>query len=181
MGLFEAEMSSNSFQLLGMGETGLLPQVFERRSKYGTPTLGILCSATGVAILSWMSFQEIIEFLNFLYCLGMLLEFAAFVWLRIQQPHLPRPFCIPLSTPGVCALLLPASVFLLVILCLASLKTAVLGAFISMLGFVVYPALEVARQRRWFKFTAIPKSYSKQVEMVDSNHDAHEEGSGLLT
>lgn len=185
MGLFEAEMSSNSFQLLGMGENGLLPQVFERRSKYGTPTLGILCSAAGVIILSWMSFQEIIEFLNFLYCLGMLLEFAAFVWLRIQQPNLIRPFCIPLSTVGVCVLLLPASIFLVGILCLASLKTAVLGVFISMLGFVVYPGLEIARRRRWLKFTVIPKSYSKQVEMVDSSqlassHDAQEEGSGLL-
>ncbi|XP_024371692.1 probable polyamine transporter At3g19553 isoform X1 [Physcomitrium patens] len=182
MGLFEAEMSSNSFQLLGMGENGLLPQVFEQRSKYGTPSLGILCSATGVIILSWMSFQEIIEFLNFLYCFGMLLEFAAFIWLRVQQPNLLRPFCIPLNTAGVSLLLLPPSIFLLSILVLASLKTIILGVFISMLGFVVYPGLEVAKQKRWFKFSASPKIYPKDVEVVgSSSHDAHDEGSGLLT
>jgi amino acid transporter len=57
-------------------------------SKYGTPTYNILLSATGIIILSCMSFQEIIEFLNFLYALGMLLEFAAFIKLRIKKPDL---------------------------------------------------------------------------------------------
>ena len=42
------------------------------RSKHGTPTFSILCSATGVVILSFMSFQEIIEFLNFFYGLGIM-------------------------------------------------------------------------------------------------------------
>ncbi|KAL2612963.1 hypothetical protein R1flu_024655 [Riccia fluitans] len=46
LGLFQAEMSSDSYQLLGMGERGMLPEVFSRRSQYGTPILGILCSAT---------------------------------------------------------------------------------------------------------------------------------------
>lgn len=186
MGLFEAEMSSNSFQLLGMAENGMLPQVFARRSKYGTPTLGILCSAAGVIILSWMSFQEILEFLNFLYCLGMLLEFAAFLWLRIQQPNLVRPFCIPLNTVGVCLLLLPASILIVLILFLASLKTVLLGIFISVLGCVVHPCLEVARRRRWFTFAAISKDYNSMlVELADASqlsttHDVREEVTQLL-
>jgi len=31
MGLFEAEMSSDSFQLLGMAEMGMIPAIFARR------------------------------------------------------------------------------------------------------------------------------------------------------
>lgn len=175
MGLFEAEMSSNSFQLLGMGENGMLPMIFQQRSKYGTPTLGILCSAAGVIVLSCMSFQELLEFVNFLYCFGMFLEFAAFVSLRIHQPNLLRPFCIPLNTSGLCLLLLPPCVFLIVIICLASLKTIVLGTFISMLGWVVYPGMEVAKQRRWFNFVS-SSCESKHVELTH----AHEENSLLL-
>ncbi|KAF9604422.1 hypothetical protein IFM89_006431 [Coptis chinensis] len=92
--LFEAEMSSDAFQLLGMSEMGMLPVIFALRSKY--PTISILCSATGVIFLSWMSFQEIIEFFNFLYSIGMLLEFAAFIKLRIKRPELHRPYKVPL-------------------------------------------------------------------------------------
>jgi amino acid transporter len=183
MGLFEAEMSSDSFQLLGMGEVGMLPQVFEYRSKYGTPSLGILCSAAGVILLSWMTFQEIIEFLNFLYCFGMLLEFAAFIWLRIQKPNLSRPFRIPLSTMGVIIMLLPATMLLLSIILVASIKTLVLSVCISVLGFLIYPGLEVARERRWFNFRAAPKIIplpEVSGPVLQPIHEIHFEESGLL-
>ncbi|KAF9621798.1 hypothetical protein IFM89_028236 [Coptis chinensis] len=42
LGLFEAEMSSDAFQLLRMSEMGMLPAIFALRSKYGTPTISIL-------------------------------------------------------------------------------------------------------------------------------------------
>ena len=79
MGMFVAEMSSDSFQLLGMAERGMLPEFFGKRSRYGTPLIGILFSASGVFLLSWLSFQEIVAAENFLYCFGMILEFIAFV------------------------------------------------------------------------------------------------------
>ena len=39
IGQFEAEMSSDSFQLLGMAERGFLPKGLARRSKHDTPTV----------------------------------------------------------------------------------------------------------------------------------------------
>lgn len=39
IGQFEAEMSSDSFQLLGMAERGFLPRGLARRSKHDTPTV----------------------------------------------------------------------------------------------------------------------------------------------
>jgi amino acid transporter len=152
MGLFEAEMSSDSFQLLGMAETGMLPKIFAIRSKYGTPTLGILFSASGVLLLSWMSFQEIVEFLNFLYCFGMLLEFAAFIWLRMKKPELVRPFRIPVGTIGVILLLLPATVLLIVVMCIASWQTVVISIAVSVLGFITYPALQHVKAKKWMRF-----------------------------
>ncbi|KAK4491141.1 hypothetical protein RD792_001865 [Penstemon davidsonii] len=152
MGLFEAEMSSDAFQLLGMSEIGMLPSIFASRSKYGTPTFSILCSATGVIFLSWMSFQEILEFLNFLYAIGMLFEFAAFIKLRIKKPELHRPYKIPLKTFGATMLCLPPVLLLILVMCLASLKTFLVSGFVILLGFILYPALNCAKQRQWMKF-----------------------------
>ncbi|GAB2287220.1 hypothetical protein Dimus_021602 [Dionaea muscipula] len=55
MGLFEADMSSDAFQLLGMRELRMLSAIFAVRSKYRTPTFGILCSATRIIFLSSIS------------------------------------------------------------------------------------------------------------------------------
>lgn len=152
MGLFEAEMSSDAFQLLGMSEMGMLPAIFATRSKYGTPTFSILCSAAGVIFLSWMSFQEIIEILNFLYSLGMLLEFAAFIKLRMKKPDLHRPYKVPLQTLGVTMLCLPPVLLLLLVMCLASLKTFLVSGAISVVGIFLYPALVQAKDKKWVQF-----------------------------
>ncbi|KAK6136925.1 hypothetical protein DH2020_029331 [Rehmannia glutinosa] len=152
MGLFEAEMSSDAFQLLGMSEIGMLPSVFASRSKYGTPTFSILCSASGVILLSWMSFQEILEFLNFLYAIGMLFEFAAFVKLRIKKPELHRPYKVPLETFGATILCLPPVFLLILVMCLASAQTYLVSGVVILLGFALYPALIHAKDRRWIEF-----------------------------
>ncbi|KAJ0076869.1 hypothetical protein Patl1_35652 [Pistacia atlantica] len=154
LGLFEAEMSGDAFQLLGMSEMGMLPSIFASRSKYGTPTISILCSATGVIFLSWMSFQEILEFLNFLYALGMLLEFAAFTRLRIKKPDLHRPYKVPLQTFGVTMLCLPPAVLLILVMCLASIRTFMVSGAVIVLGFFLYPTLVHAKDRNWARFDA---------------------------
>lgn len=61
VGMFEGEMSADSFQLMGMAERGMLPAAFARRSRHGTPTLAILFSAGGILVLSLMSFLEIVR------------------------------------------------------------------------------------------------------------------------
>lgn len=158
MGLFEAEMSGDAFQLLGMSEMGMLPTIFSSRSKYGTPTFSILCSATGVVFLSWMSFQEIVEFLNFLYSVAMLLEFAAFIKLRIKKPDLHRPYKVPLQTFGVTVLCIPPALLLVLVMCLASAKTFVVSGGVIILGLFLYPAMEHAKAEKWATFDTAPVS-----------------------
>ena len=48
VGQFEAEMSTDSYLLHGMAERGFLPSVFAHKSRHGTPSLGIACSALGI-------------------------------------------------------------------------------------------------------------------------------------
>ncbi|KAG9129806.1 hypothetical protein Leryth_016027 [Lithospermum erythrorhizon] len=160
LGLFEAEMSADAFQLLGMSELGMLPSIFASRSKYGTPTFSILCSASGVIFLSWMTFQEILEFLNFLYALGMLLEFAAFIELRIKKPELRRPYRVPLQTFGAVMLCLPPSFLLILVMCLASFRTYIVSSIVIILGILLYYALELTKNKLWIPITVKESSPS---------------------
>ncbi|KAF3970211.1 hypothetical protein ACB098_07G088500 [Castanea mollissima] len=179
MGLFEAEMSGDAFQLLGMSEMGMLPAIFASRSKYGTPTISILCSATGVIFLSWMSFQEILEFLNFLYAIGMLLEFAAFIKLRMKKPDLHRPYKVPLGTFGVMMLCLPPALMLVLVMCLASLKTFLVSGAVIIIGFLLYPTLVHAKDRKWTQFDAeqppLPINNSMEDHLDESHSQLHQE------
>ncbi|KAI8027696.1 putative polyamine transporter [Camellia lanceoleosa] len=152
LGLFEAEMSSDAFQLLGMSEMGMLPSIFASRSKHGTPTISIVCSATGVIFLSWMSFQEILEFLNFLYAIGMLLELAAFVRLRIKKPDLSRPYRVPVQTFGATMLCVPPALLLVLVMSLASARTYLVSSCVVIVGMFLYPAVNHAKDRKWIRF-----------------------------
>ncbi|KAG6428737.1 hypothetical protein SASPL_112994 [Salvia splendens] len=175
MGLFEAEMSSDAYQLLGMSQIGMLPSVFSIRSKYGTPTFSILCSASGVIFLSWMSFQEILEFLNFLYAIGMLFEFAAFIKLRIQKPELHRPYKVPLDTFGAAMLCLPPVLLLVLVMCLASLKTFIVSAAVIFLGFASYPVLNHAKEQNWIKFNTDATTLRPSADSDLEGHSEHQE------
>ncbi|KAF0887695.1 hypothetical protein E2562_002389 [Oryza meyeriana var. granulata] len=154
MGLFEAEMSSDSFQLLGMAEMGMIPAIFARRSRHGTPTYSILCSAMGVVILSFMSFQEIIEFLNFLYGLGMLAVFAAFVKLRVKDPDLPRPYRIPVGAAGAAVMCVPPVALITTVMCLASVRTLVVSAAVAVAGVAMYYGVERMKATGCVEFLA---------------------------
>ena len=153
MGMFVAEMSSDSFQLLGMAERGMLPSIFSKRSRYGTPVAGILFSASGVVLLSCLSFQEIVAAENFLYCFGMIMEFIAFVKLRMKYPAASRPYKIPIGTYGAILMCIPPTLLICVVLVLAPLKVMVMSLFAVMIGLIMQPCLEYTKRKRWLRFS----------------------------
>lgn len=153
MGMFVTEMSTDSYQLLGMAERGMLPEFFAKRSDHGTPLIGILFSASGVFLLSWMSFQEILAADNFLYCLGMLLEFLAFIRLRMKYPRAPRPYKIPLGTTGVILMLVPPTIVICVLIALASFKVMIISLGAMLIGCALQPCLKLAEEKSWMGFS----------------------------
>ncbi|KAL3818341.1 hypothetical protein ACJIZ3_004246 [Penstemon smallii] len=153
MGMFVAEMSSDSFQLLGMAERGLLPEIFAKRSRYGTPLIGIIFSASGVVLLSWLSFQEIVAAENFLYCFGMILEFIAFVRLRVIAPTTARPFKIPVGTVGATLMCVPPFLLICVVLAFSTLKVMIVSLVAIMIGLVMQPCLKHTEKKRWLRFS----------------------------
>lgn len=153
------------------------------RSKYSTPTFSILCSATGVLILSFMSFQEIIEILNFLYGLGMLVVFAAFVKLRIKDPDLPRPYRIPVATAGAAAMCVPPVALIAGVMCLASARTVAVNAAVVAAGIALYYGVEHAKRREWVQFLVpVPQTdgSSSHGSSAAASDDVEDVRAGLL-
>jgi hypothetical protein len=83
--LFEAELSGDAYQLMGMADRGLIPKVFCKRSRFGTPTNGILVGLFVIICLGVANFDQLVEMLNFAYAMSLLMEFAAFIKLRITD------------------------------------------------------------------------------------------------
>jgi amino acid transporter len=107
--LFEAELSGDSFQLLGMADRGLIPKVFCKRSRFGTPTNGILVGLLVIICLGVANFDQLVEMLNFAYATSLLMEFAAFIKLRITDGD------------GACLCSCVSFLFMLCLLCFVSL------------------------------------------------------------
>ncbi|KAL2489610.1 Amino acid transporter [Forsythia ovata] len=76
-----------------MAGLAFLPKFFAFRSKwFNTPSVGILLSTVVALGVSYMDYTDIISSANFLYSLGMLLEFASFLLLRRKFPTRKRPY-----------------------------------------------------------------------------------------
>ncbi|KAL6275163.1 hypothetical protein ACE6H2_018764 [Prunus campanulata] len=153
IGLFEAQLSSCAYQLLGMADLGILPMIFGARSKwFNTPWLGILISTVIALSVSYLDFTDIISSANFLYSLGMLLEFASFLWLRVKFPALKRPFEVPMGLPGLVVMCLIPSGFLVYVLAVATKAVYLVSALMTLSGVAWYLFMNLSKSKMWFDF-----------------------------
>ena len=88
IGLYQAELSQEAYQLMGMSDRGYVPKLFGTRSRFGTPTYSILFGTIVVIVMgSSLHLESLIEMLNFNYAISLLMEYAAFIRLRITHPN----------------------------------------------------------------------------------------------
>jgi amino acid transporter len=136
--MFQAELSADAFQLMGMADRGHVPSIFSTRSRYGTPTYGIILGTVVIVALGCSGLDTLIELLNFSYSIALLMEYAAFIKLRISRPDLPRPYKIPLGTVGCIIFFLPTLLFTLVVLLLSKYESFIFASCTMLLGIVIY-------------------------------------------
>ena len=183
LGQFEAEMTTDSYQLLGMAERGFLPEAFSKRSEHGTPTLAIVFSSIGIVIIGSLDFLLIVEMLNLLYCLAEMLVFASFIKLRYDFPDLKRPFRVPLGTVGCVVMVAPATVLLLVMVVLPVVRGrwgVVLWVVVaSVCGAALYPLLQDLRDRGSLRFVpSTPDDFHVFLHSLYSHAEVDEEEDG---
>jgi amino acid transporter len=153
-----------AFQLMGMADRGHLPKLFSTRSRHGTPTYGILVGVAVIVVMGVSDLGQLIEMLNFNYALALLLEYAAFIKLRISRPELDRPYRVPLNTFGCLVIFTPPVFFTVAILCMADYATLVFCFFVNMLGLIIF----VAKQRS--EYLHVDDNYRGQT-LVPSDED----------
>ncbi|XP_009601488.1 probable polyamine transporter At3g13620 [Nicotiana tomentosiformis] len=155
IGLFEAQLSSSAFQLLGMAEIAFLPKFFGLRSKwFNTPWVGIILSTAISLGMSYMDFQDIISSANFLYSLGMLLEFASFLWLRRKFPLIKRPYRVPMKLPLLVIMCLIPCGFLVFIMAIATKLVYLISGLMTVGGIGWYFLMNFCKSKKLLKFNS---------------------------
>lgn len=181
VGLFEAQLSSSAYQLHGMAGMGFLPRFVGVRSRwFDTPWVGILVTSAITLGVSYMSYSNIINSANFLYSLGMLLEFAAFVWLRRKYPGLKRPFRVPAGTAGVVVMCLVPSVFLVFVMVIAGKVVFAVSGGLTVVGVVGYFLMEYIKRRGWVEFSKVEKEEEVVGVVVGAGERDGGEGEGRV-
>jgi hypothetical protein len=150
--MFEAEMSSDAWQIAGMADRGILPSFLGQRNIHGSPTYGIVLSASGVICLGWMSFSEVVDMLNLLFCFGQAIEFCAFLHLRRTQPDMLRPFKIPIPFVGLCIMLSFPLFFIGIIISFSSISSLLVSGSLALSGIAMFCFLKFLKKNNFCIF-----------------------------
>ncbi|KAL7574619.1 hypothetical protein ACA910_002971 [Epithemia clementina (nom. ined.)] len=171
--MFQAELSSDAFQLMGMAERGFLPKVFATRSRHGTPTYGIIVGTIVIVCMTVTNLDDLIEMLNFNYTFALLLEYLAFLKLRVTRPDLERPYRVPLSTTGCIILFTPTLIAIGAVIYLATLKTWIFGSLVMIFGLLLF----YVRER---KFCQSYSAVDRASDEDESDDEMREDDRGQL-
>ena len=109
--------------------------------RFGTPWTAVVVSATLYAAFAAFSFKELIVLNVWLYSLSLLVELAAFVWLRLREPSLARPWRVPGGLgAAVTVAVVPAALSLLAMATAGWLNTlaGVVAALTGPAAYVVF-------------------------------------------
>jgi amino acid transporter len=145
LGMMNALVMSYSRLPMVMAEDGYLPRIFARKHpRTGAPWFSILVLAAAWSLALGLGFDRLIALDVILYGLALVLEFAAFVTLRLREPGLARPFRVPGGLPV--ALLLGVGPCVLLALAFVNaareqggvVSAIALGVGLTLLGPVVY-------------------------------------------
>ena len=138
-GLFMSLLLTNSRLPFVLARAGLMPRGLAVLSPAtGTPWRAVLVSAACYAAFAAFSFKELIVLNVWLYSLALLVELAAFLWLRRAAPDLPRPWRVPGGSAGaVVAAALPAALAL-VAMATAGWTNTIAGVIAALTGPVAW-------------------------------------------
>src|SRR5207249_10162825 len=141
-GLFLTLLLTNSRLPYVLARDGLMPAGLAAvHPRFGTPWTAVVVSATLYAAFAAFSFKELIVLNVWLYSLSLLAELAAFVWLRVAEPDLPRPWRVPGGSVGAVAVVVFPSLFMLGAIATAGWLNTLAGVIAALTGPVAYAML----------------------------------------
>jgi amino acid transporter len=138
-GLFLSLLLTNSRLPYVLARDGMLGAWLGRvHPRFGTPWAAVLVSAAFYAAFAAFSFKELIVLNIWLYSLSLIVELAAFVWLRVAAPEMPRPWRVPGGTLGMLAATLPPASCALLAMATAGWANTLAGVVAALTGPAVF-------------------------------------------
>jgi amino acid transporter len=98
-GQFLSQLLTNSRLPYVLAREGQMPRALGLlHPRFGTPWVAVVVSSAVYTALAALSFKELVVINMWLYSLSLIVELAAFVWLRVNEPELARPWRVPGGT-----------------------------------------------------------------------------------
>jgi len=140
-GLFLSLLLTNSRLPYVLASGGLMPAPLAAvHERFGTPWVAVLVSAACYAAFAVFSFRELIVLDVWLYSLSLLVELAAFLWLRVGAPDLPRPWRVPGGLGTAVVVATTPALFALGAMATAGWLDTLVGVVAALTGPVAYAA-----------------------------------------
>ncbi len=109
--------------------------------RFGTPWTAVVLSAACYAAFAAFSFKQLIVLNVWLYSLSLLVELAAFVWLRATAPEMPRPWRVPGGFAGAIGVAVFPLLFCIGAIATAGWTNTIAGAAAALTGPLAYRVL----------------------------------------
>lgn len=141
VGFTLTSMCCTSRLLAGMGTMEMFPKRLSRFIGYyhprlGTPIPAVVLNAVVTLVFSVsLDFTNVVALCQSIYCLRMILIYAAVVKLRLEYPNLPRPYALPCNNWIAALCLAPAAAFSLMASIVSAMTTLAIG--MALVGFIV--------------------------------------------
>jgi amino acid transporter len=146
-GLFLSLLLTNSRLPYVLARDAQLPRPLARlHPRFGTPWVAVVVSAAFYALFAVFSFKELIVLNVWLYSLSLLVELAAFVWLRWAAPAMDRPWRVPGGTVVALLVATPPAALGVLAMATAGWTNTAAGVVAAVTGPVAYAAVSRARR-----------------------------------
>ena len=146
-GLFLTLLLTNSRLPYVLARDGLMPAGLAAvHPRFGTPWVAVGLSAALYAAFAVFSFKELIVLNVWLYSLSLLVELAAFVWLRVREPQMARPWRVPGGLSTALAVAGVPMALSLVAMATAGWLNTLAGVTAALTGPAVWAALRAVRR-----------------------------------
>jgi amino acid transporter len=135
VGLFLSLLLTNSRLPYVLARERQMPGALAHvHARFGTPWVAVIVSSALYAAFAAFSFKELIVLNVWLYSLALLVELAAFLWLRVSAPSMARPWRVPGGWTGAWLVTLPPAVFAVVAMATAGWLNTAAGLAAALTG-----------------------------------------------
>ncbi|KAL7466270.1 hypothetical protein ACHAXS_006563 [Conticribra weissflogii] len=172
LALFEAEMSADAFRLMGMAERGECHDANVTNLDAYTTTFHVIGNTTTPFKNFSNILTTVLELLNANYALALLMEYAAFIKLRLYRKDLPRPYRIPVPDWMAVLIALPPTLGILAIFLTSNWFVYFFCTGAILIGFGLYKFGEVSKRKGWFDYNETARERFGRDGMGGGSHYA---------